>query len=238
MHYSIQPFSFSEKSLKPSILHTMKVIKNTAVILAFILSNQIYAQAPNTQGDPEKGKEIAMGVCAGCHSADGNSVIPINPTLAGQHADYITKQLMDFRAGGNTPAKRDNPVMASMVAALSADDMKNLGAYYAQQKTKPVSINARDESLLQLGKRVYDGGNLENNVPACSSCHSPNGAGIPPHYPKLAGQNATYTISQLDAFRQGSRINDPNNSMQMIVLRLSVQEKRAVAEYIATLAVD
>lgn len=213
----------------------MKVIKNTAVILAFIFSNQTYAEAPSTQGNPEKGKEIATGVCSGCHNTDGNSVIPINPTLAGQHAEYITKQLMDFKVEGDSPAKRDNPVMASMVAALSIDDMRNLGAYYAQQKTQPAAPDEGDKSLLELGKRVYNGGNLENNVPACSSCHSPNGAGIPPHYPKLAGQHAAYTISQLEAFRQGSRANDINNSMQMIVLRLSVQEKRAVAEYIATL---
>lgn len=216
----------------------MRIVKNTAVVLAFIFSNQIFAETPGSQGDPEKGKEIAAGVCSGCHSADGNSIIPINPTLAGQHAEYLFKQLMDFKVEGDAPAKRDNQVMASMVATLSVEDIKNLGAYYAQQKTKPLTNNNADESLLELGKRVYNGGNLENNVPACSSCHSPNGAGMPPHYPKLAGQHATYTISQLDAFRQGSRANDLNNSMQMSVLRLSVQEKRAVAEYISTLAAD
>lgn len=212
----------------------MRIIKNTAIILAFIFSNQIYAEAPSTQGDPEKGKEIAMGVCAGCHGVDGNSVVPINPTLAGQHAEYITKQLMDFKVEGDSPAKRDNPVMASMVAALSAEDMKNLGAYYAQQKIKP-AISDGDKSLLELGKRIYAGGNLENEVPACSSCHSPNGAGIPPHYPRLTGQHSTYTISQLEAFRHGSRTNDLNKEMRKAVLRMSMREMRAVAAYIATL---
>ncbi|SFM68898.1 Cytochrome c553 [Nitrosomonas nitrosa] len=216
----------------------MRIIKNTAIIFALIFFNQIFAQTPGFQGDPEKGKEIATGVCAGCHSADGNSIIPINPSLAGQHAEYITKQLMDFKVEGDARAKRDNPVMASMVAALSVEDMKNLGAYYAKQKTNPVPATSDDESLLELGKRVYNSGNLENNVPACSSCHSPNGAGIPPHYPKLAGQHTAYTISQLEAFRQGSRTNDMNNAMQMIVLRMSVQEKKAVAEYISTLATN
>ncbi|MDV6344393.1 c-type cytochrome [Nitrosomonas sp. Is37] len=223
------------KTLKSSILLNMKVIKNTAVIFAFIFSHQIFADTPGTHGDPEKGKEIAMGVCAGCHNADGNSVIPSNPTLAGQHAEYITKQLMDFKVEGDSPAKRDNPVMASMVAALTADDMKNLGAYYAQQKTKPGIISDGDKSLLEIGKRIYNGGNLENNVPACSSCHSPNGAGIPPHYPKLAGQQPAYTVSQLEAFYQGARANDINSSMQKVVLRMSAKEIRAVAEYIATL---
>lgn len=213
----------------------MKVIKNTAVIFAFIFSNQIFADTPVIHGHSEKGKEIAMGVCSGCHNADGNSIIPTNPTLAGQYAEYITKQLMDFKVDSDSPAKRDNPVMASMVASLTEDDMKNLGAYYAQQKINPGITGDSDQSLLELGKRVYNGGNLENNVPACSSCHSPNGAGIPPHYPKLAGQHAAYTISQLQAFRQGHRTNDTNGEMQKVVLRMSMQEERAVAEYIATL---
>lgn len=213
----------------------MKAIKNIAIVFAFLFSNQISATTPLPQGDPEKGKEIATGVCAGCHNADGNSVIPTNPTLAGQHAEYITKQLMDFKAGDDTPAKRENPVMASMVAALTLEDMKNLGAYYAQQKAKPGITTDNDESLLELGKKVYSGGNLENNVPACSSCHSLGGAGIPPHYPKLAGQHAIYTFSQLEAFRQGNRTNDNNQEMQKVVLRMSTQEIRAVAEYIATL---
>lgn len=212
----------------------MKVIKNTAVIFALILSNQVFAET-NTHGDSEKGKEIATGVCAGCHNADGNSVIPSNPILAGQHAEYITKQLMDFKIGGDSPAKRDNPVMSSMVEALTAEDMKNLGAYYAQQKIERGAISEADASLLELGKRIYNGGNLENNVPACSSCHSPNGAGIPPYYPKLAGQHADYTISQLQAFRQGIRKNDVNGEMQKVVLRMSIKEEKAVAEYIATL---
>ena len=223
------------KTLKSSILQNMKVIKNTAVIFAFIFSNQILADTPSTHGDSEKGKEIATGVCAGCHNADGNSVIPNNPTLAGQHPEYITKQLMDFKVEGDSPAKRDSQVMASMVAALSADDMQNIAAYYAQQKTTPATTSNSDKSLLEVGKRIYDGGNLENNVPACSSCHSPNGAGIPPHYPKLAGQHPAYTISQLDAFYRGGRTNDINHSMQKVVLRMSAQQIKAVAEYIATL---
>lgn len=213
----------------------MKVIKNIVIITALIFSNQTLADATKVvQGNFEKGKEIASGVCAGCHNADGNSVIPTNPTLAGQHAEYLLKQLKDFKVEEEAPAKRDNPIMSSMVAPLSVDDMKDLAVFYAQQKLQPANHNV-DESQLELGKRVYNGGNLENSVPACSSCHSPNGAGIPPFFPKLAGQHADYTLSQLEAFRQGTRANDINNTMQMIVLRLSAQEKKAVAEYISTL---
>lgn len=165
----------------------MKVIKNIVIVTALIFSNQTLADATKTvQGNVEKGKELASGVCAGCHNPDGNSVIPTNPTLAGQHAEYLLKQLKDFKVEEETPAKRDNPIMSSMVAPLSVDDMKDLAVFYAQQKTQPANHDV-DESQLELGKRVYNGGNLENSVPACSSCHSPNGAGIPRYFPNWPG---------------------------------------------------
>ncbi|HRQ05585.1 MAG TPA: cytochrome c [Nitrosomonas halophila] len=211
----------------------MKLIENAAVVITLMFSSFALAGSPFTDGDAEKGKEIAMGVCAGCHNADGNSIIPTNPILAGQYAVYTAKQLMDFKPEEGAPAKRDNPVMASMVAPLSQDDMQNLAAYYAQQAPQPGM--GSDESLIDLGKQLYNGGNLENLIPACSSCHSPDGKGIPPHYPRLAGQHAAYTLSQLQAFRQGTRQNDTNNTMQSIVSRMSEQEMKAVSEFITTL---
>jgi len=181
-------------------------------------------------GDPNKGKEIASKVCAGCHNADGNSIIPSNPILAGQHPEYITKQLLNFKSQDNKPAERKSPVMAAMVAPLSAEDMKNIGAYYAQQKPTPGA--AKDKELAEQGKKIYRGGNIESGLPACSGCHSPNGSGIPPHYPRLAGQHAVYTAAQLRAFRTEQRANDTNNVMREIVSRMSEKEMEAVAEFI------
>ncbi len=215
-------------------MQNMNIIMNTAIVIVLALSVPTFAETTTiTKGDAAKGKVIATGVCAGCHNVDGNSVIPTNPSLAGQHAEYITKQLSDFKAVDGAPAKRNNPVMASMVATLSLEDMKNLGAYYAQQKAKPGNA-AKDESLMKMGKTIYHGGNLENGIPACASCHSPNGSGIPPHYPNLAGQHAAYTLTQLKAFYNRERLND-GNVMQMIVSRMSGREKKAVAEYISRL---
>jgi len=181
-------------------------------------------------GDPNKGKEIASKVCAGCHNADGNSIIPSNPILAGQHPEYITKQLLNFKSQDNKPAERKSPVMAAMVAPLSAEDMKNIGAYYAQQKPTPGA--AKDKELAEQGKKIYRGGNIESGLPACSGCHSPNGSGIPPHYPRLAGQHAVYTAAQLRAFRTEQRANDTNNVMREIVSRMSEKEMEEVAEFI------
>lgn len=223
----------------------MKMIKTTIVLIALSLSAPILAEtddnttsdtpasAPATSTTPATVEEIASGVCAGCHNADGNSVIPMNPILAGQHAEYITKQLMDFKATDNETPKRNSAVMSSMVAALTPDDMKKLGEYYAKQKTTPSQVPA-DEKLLEMGKILYHGGNIEHGVPACASCHGPNGSGIPPHYPALAGQHTEYTMTQLNLFNMGDRSND-NSVMQKVLTRMSGQEKKAVSAYIATM---
>nr|WP_244072095.1 c-type cytochrome [Nitrosomonas sp. PY1] len=189
--------------------------------------------APSEPATPATAQEIASGVCAGCHNADGNSIIPANPILAGQHVEYLSKQLHDFKASENEPAKRNSPVMSAMVAALSPEDMKKVSEYYAKQKKIPSPVEA-DAKLLEAGKTLYHGGNIDNGVPACASCHGPQGAGIPPHYPALAGQHAEYVNAQLNQFNTGDRTND-NGVMQKVITRMSGKEKRAVSAYIASM---
>ena len=187
------------------------------------------AEAPAApRGDPAKGQTIASGVCAGCHGADGNSGMPANPTLAGQHAGYTAKQLANFKSG-----ERKNAIMQGMVAALSPQDMLDLGAYYARQQAKPRP--AGDKELALAGQKLYRAGNAAVGLPACAGCHSPNGAGIPAQYPRLAGQHAEYTVSQLRAFRAGERGNDMNKVMRTIASRLSDREMQALAEYVSGL---
>ncbi len=214
----------------------MKTIKNMAMLAALIFAAPVVLaddEAPAPAAAPATVEEIAGGICAGCHGADGNSMIPMNPILAGQQAEYITKQLLDFKANGEEPPKRNSPVMSAMVAALSQDDAQKLGEYYARQKMTPSQIPA-DEKLLEMGKILYHGGNIENEVPACAGCHGPKGTGIPPRYPAVAGQHTEYTMTQLGLFNTGDRGND-NGVMQKVVSRMSPQEKRAVSEYISTL---
>ncbi|SEL55470.1 c-type cytochrome [Nitrosovibrio tenuis] len=215
----------------------MKLVSSMIALAILALSNHIFAEtAPGTgktKGDPAKGQQIATQVCAGCHNPDGNSVIPTNPSLAGQHAEYITKQLENFKSQEGKPPERASPIMGAMVAPLSAEDMKNLGAYYAQQVPKPVG--AKDKPLAEQGEKIYRGGNLETGVPACAGCHSPNGVGIPPSYPRIAGQHGEYVLAQLRAFRTEERTKDPNNVMHMIASRMSEREMRTVSEFIAGL---
>ncbi len=220
-------------------IRNMKMIKNTMMLIALALSAPILADdtttTPDANAAPATVEEIASGICAGCHSADGNSVIPMNPILAGQHAEYITKQLIDFKATESNPPKRNSPIMSSMVAALSQEDMKKLGEYYAKQKTNPGQMAAdADEKLIAMGKILYHGGSIVDAIPACASCHGPNGSGIPPRYPALAGQHAEYTMTQLSLFNMGDRAND-NSVMKKVLTRMSGEEKRAVSAYIATM---
>lgn len=194
------------------------------------------AQAETTAGpaaDPAKGEAVASKVCSACHGPDGNSPAAANPILAGQHADYTAKQLANFKPQEGKPAERPNPIMAGMAAALSADDMRNVAAWFESQKPKPRA--ARDQKLVKLGQAVYRGGVAARGVAACTACHGPTGAGIPAQFPRLAGQYAEYTIAQLKAFRSGERGNDPNRMMRSIAERLSDQEIAALADYIAGL---
>ncbi len=201
-------------------------------VATFATASAAFAQPTPAKVDPAKGQQIAASVCAACHGADGNSTIPANPKLAGQHAAYLYKQLRNFKVKpGAKEAERPNPVMAGFAAQLSDEDMRNVAAFYASQTLKP-SV-ARDKDVVALGQKIYRGGIENKNVPACAGCHSPNGAGIPDEFPMIAGQFAEYTQSQLVAFRQHLR----RNSVQMtsIASRMSDDEIKALSEYIAGL---
>ena len=188
------------------------------------------AQAP-AKPDLNRGQAIASQVCASCHGADGNSAGGAYPKLAGQHAEYLYKQLTEFKAQpGKTPA-RNNAIMAGMVAALSEQDMHNVSAYFASQTAKPGAAHNKD--TVPLGEKIYRGGLAEKGVPACASCHGPTGAGMPAQYPRLSGQWAEYTAAQLVAFRDETRKN--NATMHTVASRLSDKEIKAVADYVAGL---
>ena len=179
-------------------------------------------------GNAPEGQKLAMQTCAVCHGMDGNSPLSANPSLAGQHPEYLFKQLIEFKSGA-----RANPIMAGMVANLSEQDMRDLSAFYASQDEKQGA--AKNMDLVSTGQQLYRAGIANKGVAACSACHSPDGAGIPPVYPRIAGQHAEYTATQLRAFRSGNRNNDTNEMMQTVASRLSDDEINALAEYISGL---
>jgi len=203
-----------------------------AAVTGALVSSLACAQA-TVKGDAAKAQQIVTQVCASCHGKDGNSTSPVNPVLAGQLPEYIRKQLVNFKAQGDKPAERINPVMNGMVASLSESDMANLAVYFAGQTRNPRA--AHDPELVKLGQSIYRGGILAKGVAACASCHLPNGAGVPALFPRLSGQYPEYTAAQLKAFRAGDRTNDPNKMMRLTAAKLSDREISALAEYIAGL---
>ncbi len=176
-------------------------------------------------GDAEAGKKKAAS-CAACHGPDGNALAPTFPKIAGQHADYIVKQLRDFKEGKT----RKNASMSPMALPLSEQDMEDIAAFYATQEAKP---GVAAEENLEMGQAIYRGGIAETGVAACMACHGPAGKGNPgASYPALSGQHATYTASTLREFRSGQRHNDVNNVMRGVAKRMTDQEIDAVANYI------
>jgi cytochrome c553 len=180
-----------------------------------------------------RGQRIAGQVCAACHAADGNSVAATNPKIAGQFAEYLQKQLGDFKAPPGKKPARESPIMTPMAANLSDDDIQSLAAYYAGQKLRPAS--AADKDLAALGQKIWRGGIAASNVPACAGCHGPAGAGIPAQFPRLAGQFSEYVAAQLKGFKDGARSNDANGVMRGVAARMTEREIAAVAQYAAGL---
>ena len=170
-------------------------------------------------------KKIINNLCIACHAIDGNSVVSVNPKLAGQHAAYISKQLNNFTSG-----LRENIVMAGMVANLTEEDMINLGNYFSEQDI--LLSSAQKNGVGSLGENIFRAGIKSKGVAACAGCHGPSGHGIPDKYPRLNAQHSEYTLAQLNAFRLGLRKNDPEAVMRTIAQKLTEQEMQSVADYI------
>lgn len=174
-----------------------------------------------TDGDTARG----LPACVSCHGAGGNSTISVNPKLAGQSEGYLYKQLVNF-----TTSDRNQPIMTTYAKLLTDEEKHNIAAWLATQKQTPGA--AKNKDTVELGKKIYRGGIAEKNVPACASCHGAAGAGIPVQYPRLAGQHQDYAVVELGLFKAGTR---KSAEMGVIAKRMSDEEMKAVADYVAGL---
>ncbi|MHB0774716.1 c-type cytochrome [Halomonas sp. WWR20] len=192
--------------------------------LAMIMSVMGIAHAQELQGDPSAGRQKSQ-VCAACHGANGVSIAPSFPNLAGQQASYIAKQVVDIRDG-----QRVVPQMAGIVDNLSDQDIADVAAYYSNQEP---NLGQADPELAERGMRLYKAGSLAKGVPACMACHTPTGQGIGTAvYPALSGQHPEYTLKQLQDFAKSERSNDPNAIMRDIASKLSDADMQALANYV------
>ncbi|MEO8123967.1 MAG: c-type cytochrome [Burkholderiales bacterium] len=211
------------KSIASLLPRLLAAVFAAATISATALGAEAAAPA---KPDLARGAEISAQVCGACHTTDGTRGVPANPILQDQHPEYLVKQLTEFKSG-----KRENAIMTAMASTLSEADMKNVAAFYASKQSKPGF--AKDKDTVRMAERIYRGGIADRHVPACAGCHTPDGAGIPSQYPRIAGQHAEYAATQLTAFRDGTR----SNSVQMtgVAARLNDREIKALADYMAGL---
>ena len=201
--------------------NTMSWILKRSMVAAWAV---VVCGAVMAQTDEARAKKIVSGVCFLCHGADGESSSEIFPRLAGQHWEYVAKQLENFKNG-----KRESTAMADMSAKLTPGEMVALGKYFEKRGSAP--SEAKDPALAGVGQYIYANGNKFSGVPACVGCHGAQALGTS-SLPRLAGQYATYTESQLNQFSKRQRTND-NAVMHTIVAKMTPFEMAAVAEYLS-----
>jgi cytochrome c553 len=204
----------------------VRVKRNCALLVVTVLVAAAVKADPVVEGSAESGKARSV-TCAACHGADGNSANPAWPSLAGQNAPYILKQLEAYKSGSRT-----DPLMTSQAMPLSEQEMRDLAVYFAGQTPAQKAV-AYPESV-NKGESLYQGGDAENRVAACLACHGPTGRGNPAAaYPMLKGQHATYTATQLRNYASGQRKSDaPTRVMRDIAGQLDEDDIVAVASYI------
>lgn len=206
-------------------MKTWLVTISMAAALASGAAQSEDALTPNVAA----GEDKVNSICMACHGPQGNSFIPLWPKLAGQHPEYIQKQLMDFKAGN-----RYNVQMTPMAMPLTDQEVVDVAAYLSAQ---PQSGRAADPELAKLGEQIYRAGNSTTGVPACSGCHGPAGMGQGlSKFPRISGQHADYSKQTLEHFREGERANDPNGMMRGVAARMTDQEIAAVSQYIQGLS--
>ena len=189
-------------------------------------------------GDPKAGQAKA-GACAACHGVDGNAAAALYPKLAGQHEQYIWRQLKMYKSG-----ERNNAIMLGMAAALTEQDMRDIGAFFATQKA---SAGIADDTVVadgpykglkfyEIGQQLYRGGDVARGLPACMACHGPTGAGNPgPAYPHIGGQHASYVARRLQEYQAG-QTNETDKAhfqiMATVAQKLTEQEVQALSSYL------
>jgi cytochrome c553 len=185
-----------------------------------------------TTAQLQAGARVAQ-TCAACHGLDGNATSTGFPKLAAQHADYIVKQLHDYRTakGAKGPA-RVNPIMNGVAATLTEAQIRDVALYYSRQTFKP-GVASTGGKELKLGQSIWMAGIADRAVPACASCHGPSGAGMPSRYPRVGGQWQTYLETELQMFRNDRRTNSPE--MHDIASRMTDRQLAAAADFAAGL---
>ena len=209
-------------------------MKKLALSLTMLVGVLSANNAAAFDGDASAGKDKSA-TCAACHGADGNAPVTMYPKIAGQHAEYLYKQLKEFKLGMTSGGEegRADPVMGGMAMPLSDQDMKDLSAYFASLN---MSEGTTPEDVVEQGEMLYKAGDAERGIPACAACHGPRGNGTSlAGFPKISFQHAEYLKAQLEKFRDGTRANDHNGMMRDIAKKLTDEDIEVLSKYLGGL---
>lgn len=202
-----------------------RVVIGSLLILAWPGAHAADGQKIFTQG----GANPAAMACQGCHGPDGLGMAAAGfPRLAGLPAGYLSKQLRDFRDG-----TRKNPIMEPLAKALTDDEIAAVVQALAAMPAPAAPANRRQQMASNPAEQLALYGDWSRQIPGCVQCHGPGGAGVGEHFPPLAQQPATYLTAQLNAWRDGSRHNDPNQLMVGVAKAMTDEEVKTIAEYFA-----
>ena len=207
--------------MKPAAIASAIALALAAAALPATAQEEPAAEAPMS-----KGQEIFV-TCSACHGETGTSMIPLYPSLAGQHPEYLMSQFLAFKKG-----VRQDESMQPFADMTSEEDAREAIAWVTSQKPNvpEATVSAEDAAL---GERIFRGGIVDRRIPSCAACHGPDGSGIAVQYPRIAGQGADYTSKQLTAFRDGTRTT--NQVMTDVAAKMNDKEIKAVSNYIASL---
>lgn len=202
-----------------------RILISSLLLFSLPAAHAVDGQKIFTQG----GQNPAAMACLGCHGADAKGIAPAGfPRLAGLPAAYLSKQLHDFQNGS-----RKHPIMEPLAKALSAEEIQAVTTTLATMPSEPASDIHRQQMAADPVQKLALYGDWNRKIPGCVQCHGPGGAGVGEHFPPLAHQPATYLVAQLNAWRDGSRSNDPNQLMVGVAKAMTDDEIKAVANYFA-----
>lgn len=210
----------------------MRTALTIITLLGFVAANSIgNGRADELSAAGKNSPESVAQACTACHGPHGNSINPRVPSLAGQTASYLERQLKAFQS------QRRVGVMSAVSMGLSAKQMHDAALYFARQMSEwnPPSVVPVERRASGRGRKIWVDGIVDKGVPACASCHALDGSGLAPEFPRLAGQHAPYLAAQLRAFRSDSRLSNPNRMMREVSAKLSDADIEAVATYVAAL---
>lgn len=209
----------------------MKLKKTLMIAVCSLFIPSVFAAS-----DAQRGQQLAMqgdgsgAPCLACHGANGEgNAAGAFPMLAGLNEGYLFRTMKAYQDG-----TRVNPVMSMNIDNFEEQDLRDLAAYFSSLSAPQPTASSAPTELVNAGEKLATLGNWDAYIPPCSSCHGPNNQGVNEVFPRIAGQHASYIEQQLKAWQQGQRTSDPVQLMEAIAKRLSDEQIKAVAAYLAS----